>query len=451
MASGETKAAMIGSSKNARTVLMVTASRWPHTAFVAGRLQDVGFSVAAMCPRKGALRHTSGIAQLYDYSRLRATQSIRAAIRDCSPVLVVPGDDEAVAALHELYARCRSSEDMEAGGICRLIEESLGPSASFSIARSKLQIVRLAGECGIPVPKTREIGNLEELAEFARTADFPFLLKQEDTSGGRGVVIVRSADAAVSSYTNLQRRLKTDGLRDLAFRLDPTSLLQSVSRPPPRMSAQSFIEGRPANRAVACWKGKVLAGITVLALETNPPGIGTATVVEAIDHPEITRAVATLVAKLGLSGFCGFDFVLDGSGRAYLLELNARLTSACWIGTTPETDLCGAMVEAVTRTSRLADRLAAKWPPFGSAGQRLALFPQEWLRSKTSEHLYAAYHRVPWHDPQLLAYLVTSTFKTEKRRQRNSLFRAFERVINRIERDEVRPLAKAAGDGNPSP
>jgi ATP-grasp domain-containing protein len=441
---------MTGSSMNERTSLVVTTSRWPHTAFVAARLQDAGFSVAAVCPRKGALRHTSGIAQLYDYSRLRSAQSILAAIRDCSPVLVVPGDDEAAVALHELHARCRLSHNTEVG-ICRLIEESLGPSASFSIARSKLEIVRLAWECGVRAPRTREIGNLQELVEFARTADFPFLLKQEDTSGGRGVIVVKSTEAAVSAYQNLQRRLKTDGLRDLAFRLDPASLLQSMSRPPPRMSAQSFIEGRPANRAVACWKGKVLAGITVLALETNPPGIGTATVAEAIDHPEIARAVATLVAKFGLSGFCGFDFVLDASNRAYLLELNPRLTSACWIGTTPETDLCGAMFEAVTGTPRrTADRGAAKWPSFGKEGQRLALFPQEWMRSKTSEHLHTSYHRVPWHDPRLLAYLVTSTLKAEKRMQRSFLFRAFDRLMNRIERDEVWPLAKTGGDGNPS-
>src|SRR5215471_10821858 len=106
---------MTGSSTFARTILVVTASRWPHTAFVAARLQEVGFSVAAVCPRKGALRHTSGIARLYDYSRLRAASSILSAIRDCSPVLVVPGDDEASAALHELHARCRASEDIEAG------------------------------------------------------------------------------------------------------------------------------------------------------------------------------------------------------------------------------------------------------------------------------------------------------------------------------------------------
>src|SRR5262249_32260287 len=156
-----------------------------------------GFSVAAVCPRKGALRHTSGIARLYDYSPLRAAQSILAAIRDCSPALVVPGGDEALAALHELFARCRSGEGTDARGGRQLCEESLGPSASFLTARSKLQIVGLAEECGIRVPRTREIGNLEELIEFTRTADFPFLLKQEETSGGRGVVLVRSADAAV--------------------------------------------------------------------------------------------------------------------------------------------------------------------------------------------------------------------------------------------------------------
>ena len=429
---------------------MVTASRWAHTAFVAARLQETGFAVAALCPRKGALRHTSGIDRFYDYSRLRRVQCALRAIRDCSPVLLVPGDDEAAGALYDLHARCRTSDGAEAKGVCQLIEESLGPSASFSTVQSKLGIVRLARDCGIRVPDTREIASRDELVEFVRTAKFPFLLKQEETSGGRGIAIVRSADAAVGEYQNLQRRPKTDGLRDLVFRFDIASLAKLISRASgPRVSAQTYIEGRPANRAVACWKGEVLAGITVLAVETNPPGFGTASVVEAINHAEIADAVQILVAKLGLSGFCGFDFVVDESGRAHLLELNPRLTSACWIGTTPETDLCGVMFEAVTRAPRsIRGWPAPKWPPFGAEGQRLALFPQEWMRSKTSEHLYAAYHRVPWHDPRLLAYLITSTLNAEKRMEKNSIVRVFERLMNRIERPEVRPAAKIGREGN---
>jgi ATP-grasp domain-containing protein len=186
-------------------------------------------------------------------------------------------------------------------------------------------------------------------------------------------------------------------------------------------------------------------------LETNPPGTGTATVIQAIDHPEIAHAVETLVAKLGLSGFCGFDFILDERGRSYLLELNPRLTSACWIGTTLETDLCSAMFEAMTEIPRAPRyRPTSAWPPFGAPGQRLALFPLEWTRSPSSDHLFTSYHRVPWHDPQLLAYLVTSTLKAERRRRENSVMRAFERLMNKMEGPEVRPLARASRDGTPS-
>ena len=103
---------------------MVTASRWAHTAFVAARLQETGFAVAALCPRKGALRHTSGIDRFYDYSRLRRVQCALRAIRNCSPVLLVPGDDEAAGALYDLHARCRTSDGAEAKGVCQLIEGS---------------------------------------------------------------------------------------------------------------------------------------------------------------------------------------------------------------------------------------------------------------------------------------------------------------------------------------
>jgi glutathione synthase/RimK-type ligase-like ATP-grasp enzyme len=443
---------MVGSGTNRQTVLLVAASRWAHTAFVAARLQEVGFSVAALCPQKGALRHTSGISRFYDYSRLRGFRSILAAIRDCSPALLAPGDDEAAAALYELHAHCTASSDADANDVRQLIEKSLGPGDSFSIAQSKLEIVRLARECGIRVPPTREIENLEDILDFARTAELPFLLKQEETSGGRGIVVVRSAETAGDDYQSLKRRSKTDALRDLAFRWDISSLVKTIARSShPRIAAQSFVAGKPANRAVACWKGEVVAGISVLALETDPPGTGTASVVEVINHREIAHAVRVMVAKLGLSGFCGFDFVLDDFNRAHLLELNARLTSACWIGTTAETDLCGALYEAMTGTPRpIRETVRPKWPSFGVEGQRLTLFPQEWMRSKTSEHLYSPFHRVPWHDPQLLGYLVASVLNAEKRNEKNSVLRMFERLMSRIERAEVQSLANAGRDGNQS-
>jgi ATP-grasp domain-containing protein len=441
---------MTESSANRPTALIITTARWPHTAFVAARLRESGFSVAALCPRKGALRHTSGIEQFYTYRPLFRSRCLLDAIRRCSPSLVIPGDDLAAYSLYEFHARCRKNANAEAKKTAELIERSLGRSESFSVVQSKMKLIRFARECGIRVPDTRQIESDEELVRFAATADVPFVLKQDETNGGRGVAIVRSPATAISAYEGLKRRPKVDAFKDLCLRFNISPLARLLLRRAPTVATQQYVSGHPANRAVACWHGKVLAGITVRALETNPPGIGSATVVEAIANAEIDDAVEKLVAKLDLSGFCGFDFIIDECDRAYLLELNPRLTSACWMGTTPGTDLCPALFAAVTGAAPRPNAVAPIWPSFGLEGQRLALFPLEWMRSKTSEHLYSSYHRVPWHDPKLLSYLVESTLRSEQRSERNLVVRAFDHIMKRIERAKAQPLQPEARGQRPS-
>ena len=48
--------------------------------------------------------------------------------------------------------------------------------------------------------------------------------------------------------------------------------------------------------------------------------------VRVIDDPVIAEAARRLVRRFGLSGFCGFDFIVSDTGDAQLLELNPRLT-----------------------------------------------------------------------------------------------------------------------------
>ena len=49
------------------------------------------------------------------------------------------------------------------------------------------------------------------------------------------------------------------------------------------ISLQQYILGRPSNRAVICWKGKVLEGISVEVVELKRE-CGPASVVRLIDH-----------------------------------------------------------------------------------------------------------------------------------------------------------------------
>ena len=66
---------------------------------------------------------------------------------------------------------------------------------------------------------------------------------------------------------------------------------------PRKISIQQYVAGHPCTHAVVCWKGKVLAGITVDVLATAYE-FGPATVVKIANRPDVTSAAEKIVAKL---------------------------------------------------------------------------------------------------------------------------------------------------------
>jgi len=393
---------------DAPKALILALEDWPLAAYMALALRRSGFSVASLCPRDHPLHHTDAVDQCYGFSRAHPLRDLSTAIRGTSPALLVPCDDQSTYAIYDLYERCRRGVGEDAAATMSLVERSLGNPESFEIARKKSLFLRIARECGIRFPETSEIGSLAELKAHCAAASFPVVLKQDGTFGGLGVIVARDRKGAEAAYHRLAVRSKVNAGRELLKQFNLRPALRLMTAPPAIISMQSFVEGRPANSAVACWRGHVLARATVVTLEARPAPNGPATVVEFIRNAEIDRAVDTLVARLGLSGFCGFDFMLDGrSDRAYLLELNPRATSASWLGMKPKSDLCAALYRAVTGRDGVGAAEEAEAP-----GERAALFPQEWTRQKDSEHVNASYHRVPWEDPRLVSYLVATAMKS---------------------------------------
>jgi hypothetical protein len=171
------------------------------------------------------------------------------------------------------------------------------------------------------------------------------------------------------------------------------SLFGRFSRWPRKLCLQEYVSGRPANRAVVCWKGEVLAGISVEALQTSYE-FGPASVVRIIDHPEMQTATQTLIKHLGLSGYVGFDFVLDDEDKAWLLEMNARVTPIAHFN-----------IKQGGLSAALAMQLLGTKPaPVGRVirDRTVAMFPQEIARSSSSEYLAVAHHDVPWEEPRFV-------------------------------------------------
>ena len=94
----------------------------------------------------------------------------------------------------------------------------------------------------------------------------------------------------------------------------------------PTISVQAFVHGRPGNVAAACVDGELLGAVQAEVVRSDGE-LGPSTVLRVIEHPEMRVTATAMVRELGLTGLCGFDFVLEhGTDRAHLLEVNPRAT-----------------------------------------------------------------------------------------------------------------------------
>jgi predicted ATP-grasp superfamily ATP-dependent carboligase len=180
---------------------------------------------------------------------------------------------------------------------------------------------------------------------------------------------------------------------------DSFSILEYLSRKVPAVIAQQFIHGKPANIAVACWKGEVLAATSAVVLAVASE-YGASTVSQIIENPQMRIAAERLVQRLHLSGFVGFDFVIEEtSGDSYLIEMNPRFSHLATLRLGPGRDLVGAL------SARLFDKSLAAAPPV-TTKDTIAFFPQAWLIDPRDPYIQTSYHDVPWEDPGLVRELI---------------------------------------------
>jgi predicted ATP-grasp superfamily ATP-dependent carboligase len=236
-----------------------------------------------------------------------------------------------------------------------LIKVSFGSVQNLVDAQSKSCVLSLAEALGVRCPQTRVLVNKSALEQIEHDLCFPLIVKADEGWGGLGVRLVnnalelRIAIAELSLPYRWPRRAK----RLIARRIWRI-FFDWWAKWPNKISVQQYIVGNPCNLAVVCWKGRVLAGITVDVLASSNE-FGPATAVRIINHPGVEGAAARIISKLGLSGFLGFDFIHDQEGHAWFLEMNARATPTCYIATRGQ-DLAGALFDQLTGTRPKAVR-----------------------------------------------------------------------------------------------
>jgi biotin carboxylase len=268
--------------------------------------------------------------------------------------------------------------------------------------------MELAREEGIRVPTTEIVRTVDDVKNVVEHVGFPTVLKADGTSGGEGVRMVRTAAEAQSAFRKLHAPLLlARAMKRAALDQDSTLILPSLRRERPTVIAQSYVAGHEATSTIACWKGKILASLHFEVLRKSHAA-GHATVVRLIENTDMSDAVEKMVRWMGLSGLCGFDFMLEAStGNAYLIEINPRATQVGHIALGAGRDLPAALYGAITgQPGRIT--------PAVTTNDTIALFPHEWARDPGSEFLRTGYHDVPWPTPELVHACVRRSLKQSK-------------------------------------
>ena len=311
-------------------ILIVATNKWFSVGQFLAALIQVGFDVAVVCPSGNPIKHIKRLSARYTYSSFRSQKSIRAAIADWKPQLLVCNDDRAVRELHNIHRQARAEAGRpESGALAELIEFSLGASQGFATSRSKSRIISVAQALQIACPPTIVFNSYRDIDRHLGRITFPALLKLDESWGGRGVRLVYDDRDLMRAALELSFPHEwPKSVKSLLARV--IDVVPIAYRPPlpQNTSLQHYVCGKPANRAVLCWKGKILAGITIEAIETSSE-FGPTTLAHIFEHAEITEATEKIVQSQRLSGFLGFDFMIDHANQAWFVEMNPRVTPAC--------------------------------------------------------------------------------------------------------------------------
>jgi hypothetical protein len=382
------------------------------------------------------LTRVSVLERVYRYAGTSSLSSLRNALYESQPELIVPCDDGSVLQLHALH----SAEPSLRG----LIERSLGPPGTYATLESRYELLKMALQLGISVPQTRPVDTVDDLADWHEDMGSAAVIKVDGESGGNGVRMTHSFDESVLAWQQLREpSTTTSALKRLVIDRDPLALwFRNRVR---TTTVQELIAGRPANSMFACWRGELLAVVSVIVVAADGP-TGAALVIRVIEDERMRRAAKLIAARLKLSGFYGLDFVIEaGTGVPYLIEMNPRCTQIGHIEFPGTGSVAGALCAVLRRHPSPIAEIAL--PP----RDQVALFPQAQAAGAACRALVeASFHDVPHDEPRLVQELMLKSWP--QRRLLARLYHAFKppRKTSPYVFEELAPDTVAAAAGKPA-
>ncbi len=199
--------------KKPRILLLSSAIGWIGVARYPKALNEAGAEVYGLYHARSWLRHTRWLDDrrtLPDtITRVGMRRRIYQAIQDWQPTLILPGDDEVVPFLYELWRELAQGRRLLQTRIQRqtleLLNHSLGGLSNLEARYLRHSLIELARKVGARVPEAIETKHWREALAFANTTGFPVVVKQDHSAGGGGVRVCHSAQDLERAFKDFQR------------------------------------------------------------------------------------------------------------------------------------------------------------------------------------------------------------------------------------------------------
>ncbi len=280
---------------------------------------------------------------------------------------ILAGDNAAFTYLAQLMTKLGAVNLSDATRA--MLRRSMPDAATGAIVAQDSVFITAQKRGPLAPPRTIANPSIDQALLFAAEVAYPVVVKRDGYAAGKGITICASEGAL---------RAALSGIRGLFV-------------------VQCFVPGMVYGVAVSGISGKAVAAVSFSKHQVWPEPHGPATVIRGDQRAEMIADACRLYEVYGLNGYAGFDYILDASGRAYLIEVNPYIVeghvSACF-----GCDLTAALLAAM----RGEPAAAASAPTH----ELVAMFPNEWRRDQKSPHFATAHHDVPWDDPELMAAMI---------------------------------------------
>ena len=280
--------------------VLVTDSNSRKSLCVVRSLGKQGYNVIATSNYNVDIsrssKYCSAFRKITDYNidEEQFIKELLKVIKDYSIEIIIPMEDDTLELILKHQEKFKH------------IKSLLPSYEAFRLARDKGKTVESAMLYNVPIPKTYNISNNDNLARRSEGFRYPIILKPRISSGSRGITIVESSNEFLKKY-------------------------DEVNRLCPNPVVQEFLQGNFKKiqvLVIADQNSNIKASCTYRGIREFPVSGGPVTFWKTASYPEIEKTTFEFLEKVKWTGFAEAEYMFNvDTGEFYLIEINPRFSA----------------------------------------------------------------------------------------------------------------------------